>query len=311
MPTYYFRNRSIVAKPETTYAQDSSPGATDAIKCSSLAIELDPQHEDQAPITPTFGSAGELVPTRVSHTIDLTTVGVAGAGTAAGVVPWGRLLRAGGFAEVVTAGTKVEYLPITDSPDALTLKYQIGARLHSTLGARGTWTLRFKSGETPKVQMQLRGLFGAIATAALVAPDLSAWRTPLAVNRANTTATVFGVALPLYELELSGNVEYPHRNMVGAEDILITGREVKAKLVVESPALATLDLWAAFTAGTKGALALVHGAAAGPGNIIEVSAPAIVIRSLKPEDRDGVEALAIEATLTKVSGNDEIVIRTR
>lgn len=182
------RNAALLAKIETTYGTDATPvGASDAVLVSDLKMRpMDMKTVDRALIRPFLGSS-EQMPTQIYNGCEFS-VELAGSGTAGTAPAIGPLLRGCGFAETITAGVKVEYLPISTGFESLTIYMNLDGVLHKGLGARGTVTFSLKNNDRPLANFNFTGLFVPVADAALPTVNLGAWKKPLPLNRNNTPA---------------------------------------------------------------------------------------------------------------------------
>jgi hypothetical protein len=99
-----------------------------------------------------------------------------------------------------------------------------------------------------------------------------------------------------------------HRQLIGAESILITDRKPSGSISIEATSVATKNWWdLAKTAGT-GPFSVKHGTVAG--NIVGITAPMAQLKDPKYSDSDGVNMLDFGVELIPFSpaGNDEIRI---
>ncbi len=150
------RDTVIIAKTETTYGVNAAgTGAANAILCSEPRITpLVAQNVDRALVRPYFGGSEQLVGTRYVRCE--FEVELAGSGTAGTVPAWGPLLRACAFAEVATPGTRVDYTPITNAQESVTIDYFVAGARHRLLGARGNVKIGLASGDRPLMMFSFR-----------------------------------------------------------------------------------------------------------------------------------------------------------
>jgi hypothetical protein len=120
---------------------------------------------------------------RSTLTFSVPMVGSGSLGVAPG---WAPLIRACGVAQVVTAGVKVEYAPITDAPESATLYFDIDGTKHVMLGTRGTVMFKLGASGIPMLQFTLTSLFTVPAEAAKPTPDYTQFVDPEAASKANT-----------------------------------------------------------------------------------------------------------------------------
>ena len=280
----YTRDTAVLAKIETTYGTDAVPsGGANAILTSNPSINpLVANNVDRALVRPYFGASEQLVGTRyvqVSFTVELVGSGSAGVPPA-----FGPLLRACAMAEVITAGTRVDYTPITNNQEALTLYYYDSGVLHKLLGARGTVQIKALSGERPELQFTFQGLDGGVSTATPSGVDFSGFKTPLVVTDANTgdvtlggtvaatgaPAIAGGTAVPSMglELDLGGNVQF--NPLLGGQAVDITGRELSGKMRLDLTAAQEVAGMDIVLQATLSSVSLLHGAGAGLRTLIHM-----------------------------------------
>lgn len=303
-----YRKRAILAKIETVYGTDAVPtGAADA--CVVSGLEVTPLAQETAErdiIMPHFGHMESLpvgTEMRVSFGIEMV-----GSGTAGTAPAWGKLFRACGFSETINAAVDVVYALVSASIDSLTIYVHMDANRHKLLGCRGSVTMGVTPKSIPYFKFTLTGLYGGVADTAMPSLTLTSWKTPIAVNNANTGAfSLHGHAGKLYDMQLDLKNQVVHRNLIGAEDVVITDRKPDGSIEIECPTLATKDFFAAAQAGSLAALTLTHGVTAG--YKVKIDAPSVQLTEPAYADRDGVLALKMNTRFTPSSaGNDELTV---
>ncbi len=320
MPQRYIRNTAILAKIETTYGVDSVPtGAANAMLVSNLSINpLNAQNIDRDLIRPYFGGSEQLVGTaNLQCSFDVELAGSGSAGTAPA---WDPLLRACGFAAVVTAGQRVEYNPVSTGQEAVTIYWFDDGVRHILLGARGTVQIRAGLSERPVLSFTFTGIDGGVTSQALPSTTLTGFRTPLPITDANTgditlgctytTGTLSaGTPYPSRGIDLDvGNV-VNHMPLLGGESVEITGRSITGSFQLDLTAAQEVSLMSTVKTNTVQSLGLTHGTAAG--NTVVLFAPAVqLINPSKPE-MNGKRLVGYEARLLPSSGNDELRICVR
>lgn len=308
MARRYYRKLAVRAKTEIVYGTDSLPAAADAMQMSEVTLSpLEGDLAERDNVRAFFGSQGSMLVgeyTRLEGSIEL-----AGSGTAGSPPAYGPLLRACSMAETVTASTKVEYRPITDDPEAATLYVNLDGVNHAMVGTRGSLKIRLEPKQIPKLQFSLSGLLGPITDEALPTVDLSPFKRPVPVSKANTTFTLHGFAAVMESFDVDFGNKVEPRMLVGAESIEITDRKMSGTAVIEAVSLATKNWYAIVRASTTGALLARHGTAAG--NIVELEAPAVEIKQPAHGQSQGIRNISLPLIFTAVSGGDEAVLRFR
>lgn len=313
----YARNAAILAKIETTYGTDSVPtGAANAMLISNLSINpLNANNVSRDLINTYFGGSEELVGTAfVEAAFDIEVAGSGAAGTAPA---WGALLRACGFAEAITASQRVDYTPVTNSLESVSIYYHDDGVLHKLLGARGTFELKMGVGERPVFSFKFQGLDGGISAVANPALTLTAFKTPLVVNDANTGDITVGCTYSAGAL--SGGTTYTSRGLMvnmgnainytpllGGETIDLTNRDVTGHIDLDLTAAQEVTFMSTVKANTKQSVGIVHGSTAG--YKVLVHAPAAQLINPSKQDINGRRLLGYDLRLIPSSGNDELRI---
>lgn len=313
----YLRNRVLLAKIESSYGVDPTPtGAANAILVSNLEINpLNAQNVDRELIRGYFGGNEHLVGTAyldVSFDCEL-----AGSGTAGTAPAWGPLLRAAGFAEAVTASTRVDYTPVSSALESVTIYYHKDGVLHKALGCRGSVQVKMGIGERPMLMFKFMGLDGGISAVANATPTLTAWQKPLVITDPNTNDVKLGctysagslsggTAYPSRGLEIDVGAAVAHVPLLGGESIDLTNRDVSGKVTFDLTAAQEVTFMGNVKTNTTQSLGLEHGTTAG--NIIIVHAPTVQLINPKDEEVEGRLLIGYDLRVIPSSGNDELRI---
>jgi hypothetical protein len=316
MTTRYIRNTVILAKTEVTPGTDPTPtGAANAILVSDMSITpLDAKNIERKNIKGYFGADTELVgPASVKCAF---TVEMAGSGTAATAPAWGPLLLACAMAEAsLTVPNRVEYTPVSSSLSTMTVYYYDDGVLHKLHNVMGTCTLSAKVGERPVFKFEFTGIDGGISAAANASPTLTAWKTPVAMTKANvvditlgatyaTGALTGGTAYPSNGVELMLGNEVNFTPNLTTEKVDITERTVTGSVELELTAAQEVSFMATVKANTTQSLALTIGTTTGYKIIIH--APAVQITNPKKVDVNNTRYVGYDLRLVPSSGNDEL-----
>ena len=214
------RKRYILAKVESTYGTDPTPTAslnailTTGLQRTIYAGDTVERNLDRA----TLGADEQL---NVGPFAQVTFgVELAGSGTAGTAPAWGPLLRACGFDEVITVSTSVEYSPVSDAYDSVTIYYDQDGERQILKGARGTVQFMMNPGQIPMMQFTFTGLYAKPAAITPVTPVVTSFQTPLPVNKTNTpTCTLDTYDAVLRALEVDWGGEVPYLNFVNLEEV--------------------------------------------------------------------------------------------
>jgi hypothetical protein len=181
---------------------------------------------------------------------------------------------------------------------------------HILLGARGSFSLDLSAKQLPKLKFTFTGLLGTIGDAALPTVDYSSFQVPVTVSTANTTDLNLlgynGAVLQTFNVDIANSVI--HRQLVGAESVLITDRKPEGNVSIEATLVAAKDWWTIAKDGTYGTFCIKHGQSAG--NIVGVTGRNVQLTQPKYSDSDGVVMMDFGISFTPfgTSGNDEIRI---
>lgn len=314
----YSRKAAILAKTETTYGTDSTPtGAANAILVSNVnATPINATNVSRDLIRTYFGASEELVGTKV---VELSfDVEVAGSGALGTAPKWGALIKACGFAEAVTASTRVDYTPITDSIGSATIYFYDDGALHKLLGARGTFDMNAEVGNRPVFSFSFTGLYGGVTASANPTQTLTGFQTPEVVTDSNSDDLKIGGTYSAGAI--SGGTAYTSRGLtfsagnqvnlvplVGDEAVDITQREATGHIDVDLTAAQEVTFMSNVISNTTQSIGLVHGTSAG-NKVLFFLAAAQMINPTKV-DVDGRRLIGFDLRATPTSsGNDEMRI---
>ena len=306
------RKRLLLAASESSYGTSSNPIGTDAVLVED-DLKITPLEADSVErklVQPYFGTRRKiLVNQRVKVDFSVELVGSG----AAGVAPrFGRLLKACGMAETVTASTSVAYGLLTDNSaiGSVSLAFHADGQKHLVTGCRGNVKLSGKLAEFPVLMFEFTGIYSPVVDAAIPTPTFANQATPVVFTQGNTTnLSINGwgnACLSDFELDLKNSVVY--RALVGCtKQVRITDRMAEGKLTIEAPALADHDFFADANASAVGAISLQHGTTAG--NICSISVPNANLYAPQYSDKDGIMMLDISfGMLPSSAGNDELAL---
>lgn len=310
MADRYERILAVLAKLETTEGTDSEPsGAADALQISNVSFTpVAGEEVSRDLVQPYLGSQGIiLVGSYIQIEFDVEMAGAGAAGTAPA---YGPLLRACGMSETINADVSVEYDPVSDGFESMSLYYvQAGVR-HIALGSRGTFTLSVVPKQIPKIRFSIMGLLGTISDQAMPSVNTSAFVSPVIVSKAQTTFSLHGAerVTESINLDLSGTVT--PRFLIGEEKMAITNRQSTGTAVVTAKSLATQNWFEISEARTAAVLQSVHGTVAG--NIVQLDAPAVEIGRVSQGASDNIINYSLPLILKPTSsGNDELKITVK
>ncbi len=309
MAARYVRKLALLAKIETSYGVDPTPsGAANAILATAVNVNpLEGGEERRDLLLPYLGHQGVILTS--NHASIEFSVEMAGSGAAGTAPAYGPLLRACGLTETVDTGVSVSYEPVSAAYEAVTFHYNLDGVRHIFLGSRGALSFELVPQQIPRFRFRYLGLLGALSDTDLPALTLSAFKKPVVVNKANTTFSLHGVTPPMerFAFDLGGQVN--PSLLVNWEEIEISDRQATGSATVRAALLATKNWFTAAQAGTRDALSIVHGTAAG--NIVELAAAKIEIGRPTQGATQGIANYTLPLMLCPDAGNDEFAIIVR
>jgi len=317
MANRLIRKTAILLKNETVYGTDPVPtGAANAMLVSNLSINpLNAQNVDRDLVRNYFGASEQLVGTgyvEMGFDVEIQASGTLGTPPA-----WGAALRACGFAEAITAATRVDYTLVTDSLESTAIYWYDDGVLHKGLGGHGSVEIAAGVGERPVFKFKYLLLDGGISAVANPALTLSAWKQPKVVSDANTGDLNFGgtyaagaitggTAWPSRGLNLNVSNAVNFTPLLGGETIDITQREITGSMQLDLTAAQEVAFMAAVKANTLDSFSLLHGTAAG--SKVLIHAPSFQMINPSKQEVNGKRLIGYDIRCVPVTGNDELRI---
>lgn len=307
------KKKVIFCKAETTYGTDAVPvAATDSMLVHNFAcVPVVMNMVERDPVMPFFGNQGQV---KVGDYMTMEyEIEVAGAGAVAAVPGYSPAMLGCAFSQTITPTTgPVTYANITSAEQSVTKYFYWDGLLHKLLGARGTSELRMSATQVPMIHTSWIGLYGGITDVAMPAPVLTAFQKPVAVNKINTTFTLYGFTGVLSSLTITQGCEHVYKNAPNSEAINFIGRKSKGSVTIELPLITAKDFFSICRAEppTLGALAVTHGVTAG--NKFIVAAAGMRVINPKYSEAEGVALLSMDFDLQPTAaGNDEFTYATQ
>jgi len=313
------QNTVIFFKPETTSGTDAAPTNTaDAVqmRVSNLSSKIDELMADRDVLVGGFAAVDKLPYTRrgtITFSVDLQASG------SLGVAPqWGDMLLCCGFAETVTATTRVDYVPASSALKTATIWAHINGRVEKFNFCTGTFKLSLEVGKVPTLDFTFTGLVSSSAAGAPPAPTLTAWIRPEAVGPTFTTQ-LSGGAVTYSAGAITGGSLYNFQSfmidmandvqdleLVTQESVAIQGRNPTAEIVADFGATQHAAWQADMHAGTTRAFGLIHGSTST--KKVGIYVPVGVITSVEDQVNGNVMLDKMSLTLRPSTLNDEVRI---
>lgn len=319
----YIKNTVVLMALEAVAGVDIGPtGADDAVLVSEMSITpLDAQNIDRNLVRGYFGASEQLVgpaSVKISFSVEL-----AGSGVAATPPAWGKLLLACAAGEgLLTGPARVEYTPVSSGLKTATCYYFDDGVLHKAVGVMGNAMLSAKVGARPMLKFEFVGLDAGIS-AANDSPVFTAWKTPVAMTKANVIDIKLGSNYAVGAL--TGGTDYASTGLdmnfgntvnftplLSSETVDITDRQSTGTVELELTAAQEVALMASVKANQIQSLAIGIGLVAG--NKIIVHAPAVQLLNPKKVDLNGKRLIGYDLRFVPTptgTGNDEWRIVTQ
>lgn len=308
MAERYWRKFALRSKVESSYGTDPTPTGTDnailAVDATHTPLEGEELSRDF--LFPYLGHQGVVLAglyARLEFGVE-----IAGAGDAGDVPQYGPLLRASGFAQTVTADTKVDYDLVSAAQESATHWYDRDGVKQVLLGSRSNLTMELVPRQIPRFRFPVLGLLGTAVDSALPVVTLTPSRA-VPVSKANTTLTLHGVTVPTERISIDLGNQVEPRMLIGHESIQIVDRRASGSVVLQAGLLADKDWDAIAKAGTTGAMTITHGTVAG--NIVEITAPKVQIGRRSEGQTQGIVNNTLPLMFLPSAGNDEIKITVK
>lgn len=310
-------NTVLSAQMEATYG--SPPGSwagTDAILLTGTPkITFPREGQSRDLVRGYFGGSEELVGVRraeVSFSIEL-----AGSGTAGTVPQWGKLMRGCACAEAITAVTRVEYTPNSTTLESVSLRWENDGVRYVIRGAMGTAKLNLMAYERPTIDFEFKGFDVAAAVAANVVPVFTAWKRPEVISDNNSAgfklgctysagALSGGAALISRGMTFDIGNTVQHMQLVGGEQIDITGRETTGTGIVELDTTNEVQWRTDMNANVLANVGFSHGTTAG--NKVVVFGNNAQRLNNQISDYQGRALTSFDMRFLPTSGNDDFRI---
>lgn len=203
------------------------------------------------------------------------------------------------------------YIPVSTGFESLTMYYNINGVRHKALGCKGSVSFELAANQRPTMKFSFTGNYGGVLDANEATPSYSSFLTPLAVNTTHTEALVSGkqsdgsatgIQLMSFSLDMANSVK--HRQLVGAESVILTDRQPKGSVSIEATTITFNDWFTSIRASSKSPLLIDHGN--DPGNSFALLLPNAQLVEPKYTDSDGVVMLDMGVKALPLVGNDEV-----
>lgn len=307
------QDQVILLRKEVTKGTDPGVAAADALLVHDIEVNtLEGEVTDRKNFVGFMGSQGAI---RLNQYCTVKfAVELGGSGVKDTPVPYNAVYMIAAHAEAITATTKVDYTPVSETLDSASLAYFVGPIKHLVTALMGSldWELGTKG--LPRLVFNGVGLYNAPSNAgAPTGINLSAFKVPTPIN-ADTVSlcTLDSVAVGMTDLKLTGGAKAEYFNEVNTETVDIVSRESKLSITFREDDPATKNWWTLAQSNAYVPLAFQRGTdVTDDGDIFELSIAQLQLRNCKRSFDKGISYLALEADVVPVTKNSDYVITHR
>jgi hypothetical protein len=311
------RNTFILALVESPYGTDSTPTGANAMLASKPSGEPDERgRRARATCSWATWARRSSSPARASWSA-ASTSNWSGSGAAGTRPAWGDLMLACGWAETVTASTRVDYTLVSTAFQSVSLYWHDDGVRHKFLGTRGNVGIKLNAEGIPVLSFSFKGLYATVTATANPTPTLTGFKVPQVVNDQNTADfTVGGTHATVVAPAIVGGLTYPsqgiefdlgntveHIPLLTGETIEITQRSASCKFNLDLTAAQEVTFQGYVENTTMNTIGIVHGTSAGYKSLLWL--PSVQVINPSKVDVKGKRLLGYEGRCVPTSGNDE------
>lgn len=283
-----------IAEGVTPLAMQTKGLTTTSWETEQISRDLDNGQNGAQPVIHT----GEMI--SVSGAIEM-----AGSGAANTPAAWASIIQMSGYDVVTDVITEVSHNRILDAASEVdgTIYFRWEGMYHILLAAKVSLGVSAKIGEIGYLNFEAKGIYGGTLEGAMPTGNFSAFIKPVQVSTANTSFSLDGQLLNMFEFEMSQNNEIEVDEGSELKQIFINDWSEEGKVIIEQPALSTFDPFAIARANTILPFEFVQGVTAG--NIFKQSSTGVQIMSVDPGEQKGKSTW--ELGLRVVTGHNSII----
>jgi hypothetical protein len=269
-------NEVILAKTETTYGTDPVPTTgANAILVRNVSMQSEGlRMNDRAAVRAGLGKLQKVHGGRlVRITFETEVKGSGAAGTAPEIGP---LIEACGFDETIVGGASATYIPEDGVHESITIWwYEGGRKLHKINGCRGTFTARLEAGGILVLSYEFVGHYVEPTDQTQPTPTYNATVPKAGLSMAVSINGVTAITVKSWEWACNNTIAEPPSLAAadGYGEVIITERDIKGSMILESELASTIDIDTLLKNGTR--FAWQSGTLGGTaGNRIAIATPA-------------------------------------
>lgn len=288
--------------PGTDYIANSAPSV--AIQTSGLGIE--PLVTEQINREIDNGESGGEPVIHINEMIKITApFELTGAGTAADPTAFASMLQLSGRDINTEVGGEVSYNRIKTASQEIDgcIYFHWEGMYHKAFACKASLTRSGTTGDRLMCSAEITAVYGGTLAGAPPVPDFSNFQKPLAMGEQNSSFSIDGQTLNLYQYEVADNATIEYDEGTEQKRIFIDNWSEEAKWVIEAPELGTFDPFAILLSNVEVPFGFTHGIATG--EIWEESSTGAQFLTVKPTAQKGKKCWEITARVIK--GNDAVL----
>ncbi len=301
-----WKSKIILVKSEgANYGVDAAPtGPLNGVLLTDVQLQPMEGEEVSRNLELPYMGAQETFVTAVRATLT-GSFELVGSGTVGTPPAWAAMFRACAVAQIVTANTSVEYVPVSEGHESVSIHFWIGPSRHILLGAKGSGVVTMNANGIPVCRATMTGLFVMPADQARPVVDLSLFQVPQVATKANTPGiTIAGLPFVMRSFELNMGNDVQPRMLIGTERIVIVDRNETLRTTVEAVPYATYNPFQRALQNTRTAITLDHGTIAGK-RVRIAAGQAVQQRPTGLENSQNVVEWPLSFVPLPAAGNDQ------
>lgn len=307
----FIKKLAILVAIEATVGTIVVPISTDAIRVSDVTLTpIEGDEVDEGVIRPFFGASETTMVTLYRKVA--FSVGFAGVGTVGDLPGWSTLMRACAASVTNTSAPDPDagtvFAPVTDGIESVTIYAVMDKMLYKMAGARGNAKAQVDAKQIPKWQFEFTGSFVPVEdVGAMPAVNYAKFRSPLGVNKLNTTLELDGFTAACSSFAFDFGNQVVKQDLMNVDTTEITGRTSTGSVTFRNTDVATKNWIEMARESAKVPLLLRHGQAAT--NTVSISAQRAQIGKPTFSDQDGIQMITCPLRfIPSDAGNDEWAI---
>ncbi len=305
-------NEVILAKTEVTYNTDPTPVVgTNAVLIRNANLTSEGlRMNDRAAIRASIGQLQQIYGGQLKRiTFECEVKGSGAAGTAPEIGP---LLEACGLDETIVGATSATYKPESSAHESVTIYYFEGGRKrHILTGCRGNVSFKLEAGGLLIASFEFVGHHSEPTDQSQPAPTYNSTVPRAALGMAVAINGVTAIVAKSWEWNLNNTLAMPPSISAtdGYGEVLITKRDVKGSILIESELDSVIDIDSLLSAGTRFAFTSgTLGSVAGNRVVVSTPSSSTYVIDTELQDADGLRLRNVPLAVDDSTADQELSI---